>query len=183
MPDPRAFAVALVLLPAALLPATAALADDADTPPIGLYAGGAIGISRERFHPSDYNLRAQNTGYEVMAGWRPINMIAAEVNYVDLGRANGGINYADTDGIAVSALGFLPIPLVDVYGRLGLVDWRSDVHSPFSSFHRSGSDLTYGVGAGIHWGSLGVRVEYQRFDMSVASTMSLASLGVTWTFL
>jgi len=181
MRDPRAIAVALALLPAGLLPATVALADD-DTP-VGLYIGGAIGPSSERFHPEDYSLRAQNTGYQVAAGWRPISMLAGEVNYVDLGRAYSGINYADTDGIAVSALGFLPIPLVDVYGRLGLVDWRSNVHSPFSSFHRSGSDLTYGVGAGMHWGSLGARVEYQRYDMTVASTMSLASVGVTWTFL
>jgi hypothetical protein len=181
MRDPRALVLALALLPPALLPARVALADD-DTP-IGLYAGGDVGTSSERFHPADYSLRAQNTGYQVDGGWRPINVIAAELNYIDLGRANGGINYADTDGIAVSALGFLPIPLVDVFGRVGLVDWRSDVHTPFVSLHRSGSDLTYGVGAGVHWGSLGARVEYRRYDMSVASTMSLASVGVTWTFL
>jgi hypothetical protein len=181
MRDARAIVLALALLPAALLSASAALADD-DTP-VGLYAGGDVGTSSERFHPAYYSLRAQNTGYQVDAGWRPINVLAGEVNYVDLGRANAGINYADTEGIAVSALGFLPIPLVDLYGRVGLVDWRSDVHSPFVSFHRSGSDLTYGVGAGMHWGSLGARVEYRRYDMSVASTMSLASVGVTWTFL
>jgi hypothetical protein len=179
MRDYRWIILALALVPAALLPATAALGDEE----VGLYGGGSIGQSSERFHPSDYGLRAQNTGYQVAAGWRPLDLLAAELNYVDLGRAHSGINYADTDGIGVSALGFLPIPLVDVYGRLGLVNWRADVHAPFSSFHRSGSDLTYGVGAGMHWGSLGARLEYQRYDMSVASTMSLASVGVTWTFL
>jgi hypothetical protein len=179
MRDYRSILLALALAPAALLPATAALGDD----DIGLYGGGSVGQSSERFHPSDYSLRAQNTGYQVAAGWRPIDVLAAELTYTDLGRAHGGVNYADTDGIGVSALAFLPIPLVDVYGRAGLVNWRADVHSPFLSFHRSGSDLTYGVGAGMHWGSLGARVEYQRYDMSVASTMSLASVGVTWTFL
>ena len=133
---------------------------------MGGWGRGGGGGKGRRFHPSDYSLRAQNTGYQVAAGWRPIDLFAGEVNYVSFGRAHGGVNYADTDGIGVSALGFLPIPLVDVYGRLGLVNWRANVHSPFSSFHRSGSDLAYGVGAGMHWGSLGARLEYQRFDVS-----------------
>jgi hypothetical protein len=176
----RSSFLALALGPAALLCAAAALGDD----DVGLYVGGSVGQSSERFHPSDYGLRAQNTGYPVAAGWRPIDLLAGEVDYVSFGRAHGGVNYADTDGVGLSALGFLPIPLVDVYGRLGLMNWRANVHSPFSSsFHRSGSDLAYGVGAGVHWGSLGARLEYQRYDMSTASTMSLTSVGVSWTFL
>jgi hypothetical protein len=83
----------------------------------------------------------------------------------------------------VSVLGFLPIPLIDIYGRLGAVDWRSDVTSPFFPYRRTGSDLVYGVGAGMHWGSFGARLEYERYDVSDASIMSLASLGITWTFL
>jgi hypothetical protein len=110
-------------------------------------------------------------------------VLAGEVNYVNFGRAQGGVNYADTDGVTVSALGFLPIPLVDIYGRLGVIDWRTDVTSPFFPYRRTGSDLVYGVGAGMHWGSFGARVEYQRYDLSDTSVMSLASLGVTWTFL
>ena len=173
--------LALALLPAGWLTAGAALADDDVL--AGPYIGGSVGQSSERFHPQEYGLRAQNTGYQVAAGWRPIDVLAGEINYIDLGRAHGGVNYADTDGVAVSALGFLPIPLVDVYGRVGLMDWRASVHSPIASFHRTGADLTYGVGAGMHWGSLGARVEYTRYEMSVASTMSLTSVGVTWTFL
>ena len=172
----------IVLLAASGLPVAAALADE-DSGQYGLYAGGSIGPSSERFHPDAYSVRAQNTGYQAAVGLRPINLFAAELDYVNFGRAYGGVNYADTDGIGVSALGFLPIPLVDVYGRLGVTNLRTDVSSPYQSFHRSGADLSYGVGAGMHWGSLGARVEYQRFDLSIASTMSLTLVGVTWTFL
>jgi hypothetical protein len=172
----------IVLLAAGGLPVGVALADD-DSGQYGLYAGGSIGPSSERFRPEAYSLRAQNTGYQAALGIRPINLFAAELDYVNFGRAYGGVNYADTDGVGVSALGFLPIPLVDIYGRLGVTDLRSDVSSPYQSFHRSGADLSYGVGAGMHWGSLGARVEYQRFDLSIASTMSLTLIGVTWTFL
>jgi len=172
----------IVLLAASCLPVGAALADE-DSGQYGLYAGGSIGPSSERFRADAYSLRAQNTGYQAALGFRPINLFAAELDYVNFGRAYGGVNYADTDGVGVSALGFLPIPLVDVFGRVGVTNLRTDVSSPYQSFHRSGADLSYGIGAGMHWGSLGARVEYQRFDLSIASTMSLTSVGITWTFL
>jgi len=172
----------IVLLAASALPVGVALADD-DSGQFGLYAGGSVGPSSERFRPDAYSLRAQNTGYQAELGFRPIDFVAAEFDYVNFGRAYGGVNYADTDGVGVSVLGFLPIPLVDVFGRVGVTDLRTDVSSPYQSFHRSGADLSYGVGAGMHWGSLGARVEYQRFDLSIASTMSLTLIGVTWTFL
>jgi hypothetical protein len=178
----RSIVLGLILLATGGFAARAALADD-DSGGFGLYAGGSIGPSSERFRPDAYSLRAQNTGYEAALGWRPINPLAAEVDYVNFGRANGGVNYADTDGVGVYALGFLPIPLVDVFGRVGVVNLRTDVSSPYYSFHRTGSDLSYGVGAGMHWGSLGARVEYVRYDLSIASTLSLTSVGVTWTFL
>jgi hypothetical protein len=168
----------LIFLAATLLAATAALGDNT-----GLYVGASLGQSSERFDPASYSVRADNTGFQAAAGWRPLGVLAGEVDYVSFGRARGGINYADTDGVGLFALGFLPIPLVDIYGRLGVTNLRTDVNSPFRSFHRSGSDLAYGVGAGMHWGSLGARLEYERYDVSGASTMSLASVGMTWTFL
>jgi hypothetical protein len=172
-----------LLLSAAWLPAGAARADDSgDT---GLYVGGSLGRSDERFEPSAYSLSADNTGYQVAAGWRPFGVLAGELDYVSLGRASAGINYADTYGIGVSALGFVPIPWFDLYGRLGVTNWRTDVSSPFAfaSYRITGTDLNYGVGAGMHWGSLGARLEYQRFEISQTSRMDLASVGVTWTFL
>jgi len=177
MPGKAWILLALTSVAAAGL-AGAALGEDT-----GLYVGGSIGRSNERFEPSAYNVSADNTGYQVAAGWRPLDLLAGEVDYVGFGRASGGVNYADTYGVGLSALGFLPIPLVDVYGRVGLMNWRTDVTSPFRGFHRTGTDLDYGVGAGMHWGSLGARVEYERYDISATSTMSLASLGMTWTFM
>jgi hypothetical protein len=178
MPGNRSIALALTVLTAAGSPAGVAHADDT-----GLYIGGSLGRSDERFEPSAYKVSADNVGYQVAAGWRPIDLLAGELDYVGFGRARGGINYADTYGVGLSALGFVPIPRVDLYGRLGLITWRSNVNSPFGSFHRTGADLAYGVGAGMHWGSLGARLEYERYEISATSTMSLASVGMTWTFL
>jgi hypothetical protein len=174
--------LALTWLPAAWLPAGSARADDSTT---GLYVGGSLGRSDERFEPSAYNLSADNTGYQAAAGWRPLSVLAGELDYVSLGRASAGINYADTYGIGLSVLGFVPIPWFDLFGRLGVTNWRTDVTSPFpfASFRITGTDLTYGAGAGMHWGSLGVRLEYERFEISQTSRMDMAALGVVWTFL
>ncbi len=168
----------LALMSTAALPAGTALADNT-----GVYIGGSIGRSDERFEPSAYNVSADNVGYQAAVGWRPIELLAGEVNYVGFGRASAGVNYADTYGVGLSALGFLPIPLVDLFGRVGLMNWRTNVTSPFRGYRRTGTDPAYGFGAGMHWGSLGARLEYQRYSISGASTMSLASVGMTWTFL
>lgn len=150
---------------------------------LGLYISGAIGDSMQRFDPSTFNVHGDTTGYQFAAGWRPLPVLAAEVDYTNFGRTYQGINYADTDGVGVFALGFLPIPIVDVYGKIGLVNWRTDAQSPFLGFHRDGADLGYGFGAGTSWGSLGARVEYERYEVSHASDMGLASVGLIWTFL
>jgi len=149
----------------------------------GFYIGGSLGQSSESFDASTFYVSSDTTAYKVAAGFRPLPVVAGEVDYVGFGRAYGGINYADTYAVGVSALGFLPIPMVDVYGRLGLTDWRTNVSSPELSFHRTGADLTYGVGAGMSFGDFGVRVEYERFDVAHANTMDLATVGVVWTFL
>jgi hypothetical protein len=159
------------------LPTGAALADET-----GFYFGGDVGNSTEHFNSSTFNVNADNSGYKAAVGFRPLPVIAGEIDYVGFGRASAGINFADTYGVSASALAFLPIPIVDVYGRLGVLEWRTDASSPELSFHRSGSDLTYGVGAGAHWSGFAARLEYERFDVGGARSMQLATVGLTYTF-
>src|SRR5580658_5764455 len=160
------------------LPTGAALADDTT----GFYVGGDIGNNTEHFNSSTFDVNADNSGYKVAVGFRPLSVIAGEVDYVGFGRATAGVNFADTYGVSASALAFLPIPIVDVYGRLGVMEWRTDANSPGFSFHRTGSDLTYGIGAGAHWGAYAARLEYERFQVAGASTMELATVGLSYSF-
>lgn len=168
----------LGLLAGALLTSAAAFADDT-----GFYLGGSLGASQQNFDAATFNVHNTDTGYKFALGFRPLKVFAAELSYVGFGRAYGGINSADTDAIGLFAVGFLPIPVVDLYGKVGIADWRTDAQSPFLSFHRTGDDLAYGVGAGTSWGSLGARIEYERYQVSHASDMALASIGLTWVFL
>jgi hypothetical protein len=168
---------ALLALAVALAPA-AAQADD-----LGVYLAGSLGDAQQNYGPDVFSAHGSQTGYKFAVGIRPLPVVAAEVSYIDFGRAYNGIDYADTDAIGVFALGILPIPVVDVYGKVGLADWRTDGQSPFYGFHRTGTDLAYGAGAGTHWGSIGVRVEYERYEVSHSNDMGMASVGVIWTFL
>jgi hypothetical protein len=166
------------------LPAGAALADDTT----GFYFGGDIGNNTEHFNSSTFDVNADDSGYKVAVGFRPLSVIAGELDYVGFGRASAGSSFADTYGVSASALAFLPIPLVDVYGRLGVMAWRTDASSPgFANlpaldFHRTGADPTYGVGAGVHWGEFAARLEFERFIVGGARTMEMATVGVTYTF-
>lgn len=184
MPIERLFAVSSAALATAaafslplLLPA-AAHADD-----IGVYLGGALGATQQNYGVEVFDAHGSQTGYKFALGIRPIPIVAAEVSYIDFGRAFGGINYADTNAVGVFALGFLPIPLIDIYGKVGLAEWRTNAQSPFFGFHRTGADVAYGAGAGTQWGRFGARIEYERYEVSHSNDMGMASFGLTWTFL
>lgn len=160
----------------------------------GIYLGASVGQSGVDFEQSlgegnRVDFSADSTGFKAIAGWRFIDWLAVEANYVDLGsgddRIAGEKIETDVDGLSLSAVGFLPIGPVDVFARAGVIDWNADVKAPGLGISGSedGTDLTYGIGAQFRVWSLSLRAEYERFDIDDADTVDLISLGVTWTFL
>ena len=102
-----------------------------------------------------------DTGFKVIAGFRPFKIFAIEANYVDLGSAKdnvAGVDVkADTTGIDAFAVGILPIPFVDLFAKVGVISWNQDVDiSSIASSDDSGEDFAYGVGAGLAFGSRGI---------------------------
>src|SRR5437763_2798059 len=97
-------------------------------------------------------------------------------------------------GATATGLLFLPIPLVEAYAKAGLARMQGTVHAtycgidncafgPPQTFGFSRTNTTYvaGVGAQFKAGSLGLRAEYERFNVA-GGTPGLASIGATWTF-
>jgi hypothetical protein len=75
-----------------------------------------------------------------------------------------------------------------VYARLGMANWKVDVDfDELGSADDDGWEPTYGVGIGAHFGSLGLRAEYERFNADLFggldSDISTISLSFTYTFL
>lgn len=151
----------------------------------GIYLGGSIGQSSLDIDEVSYDASA--TGYKLIAGWRFIDWLAIEGNYVDFGSGDDSIAgtrvESEADGISLSAVGFLPVGPVDLFARVGMIDWNADLSSPgLGSESDDGTDLTYGVGLQFRVWSLGIRAEYELFDIEDAD-VDMISLGVTWTFL
>lgn len=172
-------------LAAALLLASPAQAQDN-----GIYFGGSMGDLSSDF---DWNLdnitgdESEDTPYKLIGGVRPFDSFGLEVNYVDLGNTtvpvSGSGNRAgyETNALSVSAVGFFHLPLLDVFGRVGLARWDSDPTSLVGGLDGDdGTDPTYGIGAQVRLGSFAVRAEYEDFDVQGGSA-ELASIGFTYT--
>ncbi len=158
----------------------------------GIYLGGSVGQSNvtydDSFEGANLNFDASATGFKAIAGWRFLDWLAVEGNYVDLGtgddRVLGEKVESSVDGVSLSAVGFLPVGPVDVFARVGAINWEADLNAPGLGLSGSddGTDLTYGIGAQFRVWSLSIRGEYERFDIS-DDTVDMFSVGVTWTFL
>jgi len=151
----------------------------------GIYLGGSIGLSEQEVDEINYD--ADATGYKLIAGWRFLDWLAVEGNYIDFGSADdtvfGDKVKTEADGVSLSAVGFLPVGPVDLFARVGAIDWSGEVSSDlFGKESDDGTDLTFGFGAQFRVWSLSVRAEYEMFDID-DSDLDMISLGVTWTFL
>ena len=153
----------------------------------GIYLGASVGQSGLQIDDLSYDASA--TGYKIIAGWRFLDWLSVEANYLDLGTASDRIDGIDVEtdvsGVSLAALGFLPIGPVDLFAKVGAVNWDADVTARgFGiSGSDSGTDLTYGAGAQFRVWSLSIRGEYEIFDVADADTVDMISVSVTWTFL
>src|SRR5690606_27432887 len=87
----------------------------------------------------------------------------------------------DAQALSVSAVGYYSLPLVDLFGRVGVARWKSDRDAGFFGDTERGTDLTYGVGAQLRFLSLALRLEYERFKID-SDSIDTVSLGLTYTF-
>ena len=144
---------------------------------------------------SDYALSSispagadDDRGLKAIAGFRLLDSFAIEANYVDMGETTVPITFPastltiDSQALSVSAVGLIALPLVDLYGRVGMARWDSEASLLGASTKESGTDPTYGAGAQFRVGSFALRLEYERFDFDDDSS-DLVSVGFTYTFL
>jgi hypothetical protein len=157
----------------------------------GIYLGASVGQSGVKYDEhvdgEHFTFDANSTGYKAIAGWRFLDWLSVEGNYVDLGSGDDTVAgqkfKTDVNGVSLSAVGFVPIGPVDLFARVGAINWNADVTAEgLGKVSDDGTDLTYGIGAQFRVLSLGLRAEYERFDISNADTVDMISLGVTWTF-
>jgi hypothetical protein len=200
----------LLLAIAAGFPSTRALADGA----AGFYLGAAIGTSHVRSsqeivgdtgYNADFDER--HSAWKLTAGIRPVAPLGVELEYIDFGNPSasityagfGGISQADAKALALFGLGYLPLPVpsIDVYGKLGVARLRTTAtevppvpacpasvavcSAPPFNISDTSINVAYGAGVAGKFGSLAIRAEYERISASRGNP-DLLSLGVIWTF-
>ena len=173
--------------------------------PLNFYLGAGAGDAEVRRDPlfgSDFD--EHHFGWKAIAGIRPLSPVGAELEYIDFGKPSAGPSDAFTlassnaKAAALFGLGYLPLPIpfLDIYGKLGVARLHSSstvlrscsmyLECPaqmFGTFHQDlwSTDVAYGVGAQASLGQFALRTEYERISAS-GGNPSLLSLSVAWGF-
>jgi opacity protein-like surface antigen len=195
----------------ALAASTRARADD----PLEFYVGAGFGEAHVRESKYivgdtnyDYSFSEGHAAWKLSAGIRPLALLGVELEYIDFGNPSdrplglGGLSRVDARAGAAFGVGYLPLPLpyVDVYGKLGVARLRTRatevpppavcptaepactvVFAPPFDITDWSTDLAYGFGVQGKWGSFALRAEYERIAAN-AGNPDLLSVGVTVTF-
>jgi hypothetical protein len=195
----------LATLVLSIEPSGGAVAEDLP----GLYVGGAIGQSRVeaketacfcdlgRFIVTD-TLDKRHLAFQATLGARPISLVGAEINLIDFGKANGEAfgfpASASLRGVAAFGVLYLPVPIVEVYLKVGGARLESVVNYSYCSpcacnfclgsirSSRTNTSGAGGLGTQYKFGAWAVRAEYERFNVA-GENPSLLSAGIIWSFL
>ncbi len=167
---------------AAIAGASFCTAAQAQTGPyLGLSVGNAqVGIDNTDIEGINVDIQDNDIGYKVFGGFKFL-IGGLEAGYIDFGSiqgSNADVEIKGFDAFGVLSMGIGP---VEVFGKLGGFVWESDITSVEDSYSESGFDPAAGLGASFSLGGLGVRAEYEYFDIAEFDKISMLSIGVTFS--
>lgn len=198
--NPGLASACLVLLG---LAASAARADDLLGPYFGATFGKAT-IDASTGLVSGFG--NHSSAWTVIAGWRPIPELSAELQYFDFGHSDGSSVYKNSNvpltnsarrkGEGAFGILYLPTPIVDFYMKAGLAKLHSTaltivgtcpkggVCPPLANplpVDSTGVGVAGGGGVMYRFRSLEVRAEYERFA-ALGGNPYMVTGGLSWTF-
>src|SRR5215831_17459548 len=127
----------------------------------GIYLGAGISESSVDVDlhsgATHISIDGSDTKFKIIAGIRPIDWFAVEVNYVDFGSfdntTNGTHNEFKMKGVDAFAVGLFQVTVVDLYAKAGFVRWDQDANiANIRVASDTGYDFAYGTGVGVHFG-------------------------------
>ena len=127
-----------------------------------------------------------STAWKIFGGYRAHKFIGFEGGYRSFGEISsrvGDIDYkSETTGWDIEALGLFQIAIVDVFGKAGVMFSSTDSSSGAESTDDSSTDFLWGLGAGVHLGPFGVRLEWESILVEGPTNLSMVSLSATFGF-
>ncbi len=203
--DARRSGPGVSLACAALLACAAggARADDLLGPYLGATFGKAT-VDASTGLVSGFGIHS--SAYTIIAGWRPIPELSAELQYLDFGHSSGASVYKNSDvpltnsasrkGEGAFGILYLPTPIVDFYMKAGLAKLhttaltivgtcpKGGVCPPLANplpVDSTGVGVAGGGGVMYRFRSLELRAEYERFA-ALGGNPYMVTGGLTWTF-
>lgn len=150
----------------------------------GVYVGASVGQADVSITSSSNNLdfKDSDTAYKVLLGVRPLKWFGVEASYVDMGKPANSNYSATTNGVSAFAVGFLDRGPVDLFAKVGAINWNSKITSSgIKLSSRDSTDLAFGAGIQVSVLMFKIRGEYEHFQ--VGNGTNMASVGVVFTFL
>jgi outer membrane immunogenic protein len=157
----------------------------------GLYLGAGVGVASFKDDlGTGVTFDEEDAAYKAFIGWRfdfvPVIDLAIEAGYTDFGKpshAVGAQQFAvNLRGPSIAGLVILPLGPVDLYAKLGVLDWKLERTVGGTTQTSSGNDSFYGAGIGFYIWKLAFRAEYERFEIKDVDRVEMVSVHALFQF-
>jgi len=157
-----------------------------------LYVGAGIGNSWythemevEEIGSAVKDVSDTSTG-KIFGGYNSDSFLSVEGGYRDLGEIKQTVTGTSTTsmydsrtkGWDAEAMGRIQISIVDIFGKAGAFFWNTKGNY----VDESGTAFLWGVGAGVHLGAIGVRLEWESMEVKNPDGLTMLTLGATLGF-
>jgi OOP family OmpA-OmpF porin len=154
---------------------------------LGGYIGGSIGSSAINDNFEGEELDENDTGYKIVLGYQFHPYFAVEADYRDFGEAETGSQAVqnislESNSWDVFAVAMLPAGPIDLFAKAGVAFWDFNNSAEQAAVNNDGEDFIWGVGGQWNIGNLGIRLEYERIEVSDPNELSMISVGLVWMF-
>jgi hypothetical protein len=155
----------------------------------GVYVGGGAGTSFIKDSPGNPNgmqFDESDTAYKAFGGYRfdllPIVSLSAEVGYRNLGKPKTAVAEYKVDGFDYGALAGIGLGPVEMFARVGGMQYNLDKTFGGAKTRFDGSAPVYGVGARLSLFGIGVRAEYEKIDIKELDNAQMISVSAFYQF-
>ncbi len=156
----------------------------------GFYIGAGIGNTfygltdlTEEVKELDENA----TGYKFFGGFTTPTIFSIEGGYRNFGtieatELNLTIESQTTGWDVYGMAHFEVLAILDLFAKAGMMFWKTESTILEETFGKSGSGFAWGLGAGVGLGPIGVRLEWENFNIEDPVTISMLTLSATFGF-
>jgi len=155
----------------------------------GLSLGASYGYAKIDDSADGISFDSDDSGYKLFGNYTFNNGFGIEGGYIDFGKPSdtilGQTVSIDAAGWTLYGVGNLGLSeSFDLFAKAGVVSWEADsLLNGMRVDTDDGEDLALGIGARFGAGSaLGLRAEFEWFDLDDADAVWMASVGFEFRF-